>query len=99
MRPDIVFTRSRIAVFVDGCFWHGCSDHGTLPERNQEYWTPKLAANAARDRRNDEALEREGWVVIRVWEHEPVAAASDRIVEVTSGRRTDRGALARGDGP
>jgi len=72
VRPDIVFTRARVAVFVDGCFWHGCPEHGTQPQSNAEYWTPKLARNVARDQRNAAALGAAGWTVVRVWEHESV---------------------------
>ncbi len=78
-RPDIVFTKRRVAVFVDGCFWHCCPEHGTRPKSNTEYWLPKLEANVARDRRNDTALESEGWTVVRIWEHEDVATAADRV--------------------
>jgi DNA mismatch endonuclease (patch repair protein) len=78
-RPDIVFTKRKVAVFVDGCFWHSCPDHGTRPKSNTEYWLPKLEANVARDRRNDAALEAAGWTVLRVWEHEPVDEATARV--------------------
>jgi len=78
VRPDIVFTASRVAVFVDGCFWHGCPDHGTVPRSNVDYWRPKFEANVARDRRADDALAQDGWLVIRVWEHE-VDDAVDRV--------------------
>lgn len=74
-RPDIVFTRARVAVFVDGCFWHCCPVHGNAPEKNSTYWAPKLARNVQRDREYDLALEEAGWTVIRVWEHEPVEIA------------------------
>lgn len=70
VHPDVVFTRSRIAVFVDGCFWHGCTLHGTTPRSNVEYWGPKLAANKQRDRRVDAELTAHGWLVIRCWEHD-----------------------------
>lgn len=76
---DIAFTRRRIAVFLDGCFWHGCPDHGTAPRSNSGYWGPKLAANQARDRRVDAALGEAGWLVLRAWEHEPVEEAADRV--------------------
>lgn len=69
VRPDIVFTRIKLAVFVDGCFWHSCPEHGSIPSRNREYWQPKLAANAERDRRVDAALEAAGWNRLRLWEH------------------------------
>lgn len=77
--PDIVFTRSRTAVFVDGCFWHGCGVHGTTPKSNVEYWSPKLAGNKVRDSRVNEALTEEGWLVIRCWEHEDPSVVADRI--------------------
>jgi DNA mismatch endonuclease (patch repair protein) len=80
VRPDIVFTRARIAVFVDGCFWHSCPLHGRAPKSNVAYWTPKLEANRARDVRVDTALASEGWAVVRIWEHENVDAAADVVV-------------------
>lgn len=69
VRPDIVFTRRKIAVFVDGCFWHSCPEHGTSPRSNVAYWSPKLARNRERDADNTAALESDGWLVIRAWEH------------------------------
>ena len=88
VRPDVVFTRRRVAVFVDGCFWHGCSDHQRVPRRNRDYWVPKLRANVERDRRVDAALEAAGWRVVRIWEHDTPDAAAERIA-----------ALVRSDGP
>lgn len=79
VRPDVVFTRSFVAVFVDGCFWHGCHEHQRVPNRNRDYWVPKLEGNASRDRRVDEALTREGWHVERIWEHEALDSAAGRI--------------------
>jgi DNA mismatch endonuclease (patch repair protein) len=67
---DVVFTRRRVAIFVDGCFWHGCPDHQHIPKSNLGYWVPKLAANEARDKRVDAALTAAGWTVVRIWEHE-----------------------------
>jgi DNA mismatch endonuclease (patch repair protein) len=81
VRPDVVFTRRRLAIFVDGCFWHGCPEHGNIPTRNQSYWVPKLERNRARDSLVTAALIRAGWVVLRVWEHEPVTAVAARILE------------------
>lgn len=78
-RADLVFTRARVAVFVDGCFWHRCPDHSTIPKSNQAWWIDKLDANVARDRDTDELLRANGWVVIRVWEHEAPVPAADRI--------------------
>jgi len=68
--PDLVFIRSKVAIFVDGCFWHGCPRHHTFPVRNATFWQRKLERNLARDRRVDEELSELGWAVIRVWEHE-----------------------------
>ncbi|WP_436984777.1 very short patch repair endonuclease [Streptomyces sp. enrichment culture] len=79
-RPDIVFTRARVAVFVDGCFWHCCPEHGRQPGVNGGYWGPKLERNVARDRAANEALEAAGWTVIRVWEHEEPDKAAARII-------------------
>jgi DNA mismatch endonuclease (patch repair protein) len=70
VRPDFVFPRLRWAVFVDGCFWHGCPRHGTRPAGNAAFWRRKFAANQARDRRNTRQLRAAGWRVLRLWEHE-----------------------------
>lgn len=78
-RPDLAFTRARLAVFVDGCFWHRCPQHGTQPKNNAPWWTAKLEANVSRDRRQDRELMDRGWTVVRVWEHEDVGEACDRI--------------------
>lgn len=78
-RADIVFTRARIAVFIDGCFWHGCPIHGTAPKRNADYWGPKLAANVARDRDTDSRLSAAEWIVARFWEHESPTTVADAI--------------------
>ena len=80
MKPDVVFTKQKVAVFIDGCFWHVCPEHGTSPKSNASYWGPKLDANIARDRRNDTALADAGWTVVRIWEHEPVDEAVARVV-------------------
>lgn len=79
IRVDVVFTRARMAVFVDGCFWHSCPEHGLIPKANSDYWIPKLRRNRERDQQIDAALEAEGWTVVRVWEHEPVDEAAARI--------------------
>lgn len=76
---DIAFTRQRLAVFVDGCFWHGCPEHGSSPKSNTSYWGPKLRANVERDRRVDEALRAHGWAVLRTWEHEATDSAADLV--------------------
>lgn len=78
-RADLAFTRSRLIVFVDGCYWHLCPLHRTLPKRNAGWWLAKLEANAARDRDTDERLAAAGWNVLRVWEHEDPNEAADRV--------------------
>jgi DNA mismatch endonuclease, patch repair protein len=67
---DIAFPKRKIAVFVDGCFWHGCPIHFHIPKSNEAYWAPKLAKNTARDQANTKELQADGWIVIRIWEHE-----------------------------
>jgi DNA mismatch endonuclease (patch repair protein) len=79
VRPDVVFTRARLAVFVDGCFWHRCPEHGNVPRANGDYWGPKLARNVARDRAVDQALAAAGWHVMRAWEHEDAAAVAHAV--------------------
>lgn len=77
---DVAFTRAKVAVFVDGCFWHGCPEHGTSPRANSEWWNAKLAANRTRDRDTDRMLTELGWTVVRIWEHEPAATAVARVL-------------------
>lgn len=76
---DVAFTRAKLAVFVDGCFWHGCPDHGRNPTHNSGWWATKLAVNRGRDRDTDEHLAKEGWAVLRVWEHVPAVEAADQV--------------------
>lgn len=76
---DIAFPTPRVAVFVDGCFWHGCPVHGTSPKNNAAWWRAKIDANVARDRDTDRRLREGGWAVVRVWEHEDLVAAVGRI--------------------
>jgi DNA mismatch endonuclease, patch repair protein len=80
VRPDIVFVRTKTAVFVDGCFWHCCPQHGTSPRSNRWYWVPKLERNVRRDRFVDQELQLAGWSVIRVWEHDGPSAALATVV-------------------
>jgi DNA mismatch endonuclease (patch repair protein) len=79
IRVDVAFPKQRLAVFVDGCFWHSCPQHGTMPSSNVGYWLPKLRRNVDRDHETDTRLTGAGWQVVRVWEHEPVAAAAGAI--------------------
>jgi len=77
--PDIAFTRAKIAVFVDGCFWHRCPEHGVLPKANRDWWREKLDRNVERDRRKDGELEELGWLSIHVWEHDDPSTVADGI--------------------
>ncbi|MFB9684653.1 very short patch repair endonuclease [Amycolatopsis plumensis] len=79
VRPDIVFTKRKVAVFVDGCFWHVCPEHGRHPTSNEWYWTPKLRRNMSRDQLVTEALIDAGWRVVRIWEHVPLRDAVSAV--------------------
>ena len=79
VRPDLTFAGPKVAVFVDGCFWHSCPLHGTTPGTNRDYWEPKLRRNRERDRLVTAALTAEGWTVVRVWEHEPLEGAAAAV--------------------
>jgi DNA mismatch endonuclease (patch repair protein) len=78
-RPDIVFVVAKVAVFVDGCFWHSCPAHGTQPKRNSRWWAEKLRSNSERDQRLTRNLSEAGWTVLRVWEHEDPAEAARKV--------------------
>nr|WP_240963326.1 very short patch repair endonuclease [Antrihabitans stalactiti] len=78
-RADLVFPRLRVAVYVDGCFWHSCPQHATHPKNNADWWAAKLAANVARDRDTDARLAESGWQVVRVWEHVAPDVAADVV--------------------
>lgn len=86
-RADIVFTRQRVAVYVDGCFWHGCPDHGTLSKSNTAWWEEKLARVRARDADTDRVLAEAGWFVVRVWEHENPRIAAEKVHDIVRLRR------------
>ena len=86
-RADLTFVGAKVVVFVDGCFWHGCPEHGTSPKANAEWWSEKLARNVARDADTDEYLTSLGWTVLRFWEHEDVRAAADQVERVVRARR------------
>lgn len=91
-RADLVFPRHRVAVYVDGCFWHSCPQHATFPKNNAEWWAAKLAANVQRDRDTDERLQTAGWTVVHVWEHEdPITAATRVEAVLSSPPETDAG--------
>lgn len=78
-RADIVFTRQKLAIFMDGCFWHGCAEHSKPPEQNRGYWGPKIARNMERDQETNDRLSADGWKVLRIWEHDDLADAIERI--------------------
>ncbi|WP_432039397.1 very short patch repair endonuclease [Streptomyces cucumeris] len=88
---DIVFRPAKVAVFIDGCYWHGCPEHYVSPKTNPGYWSDKVARNVARDRDTDKNLTEAGWLVLRFWEHEPSAACADKIAAMVIARRTGGG--------
>ncbi|MEX1656728.1 very short patch repair endonuclease [Streptomyces pseudovenezuelae] len=85
---DIAFSRLRIAVFLDGCYWHGCPQHATRPRANAEWWRSKLERNIARDLETTDHLTAAGWTVLRFWEHEPAADVAHRIEATVQSRRS-----------
>lgn len=84
---DVVFPRERVAVFIDGCFWHSCPEHGRVPTKDRTYWSEKLERNVARDARNNGALEAAGWAVLRYWEHERIEEVVAKVREQVLARR------------
>lgn len=86
-RPDIALTGARIAVFVDGCFWHACPDHCVSPKNNRDWWKNKLERNVARDREKNTQLDLMGWTVVHIWEHEDPADAANWIEQLWRSRR------------
>lgn len=85
-RADIVFPRQKVAIFVDGCFWHRCPEHYTSPKANSEFWAEKARRNVERDRDTDARLEALGWTVLRFWEHDDLGTSAVERVESTLGR-------------
>jgi DNA mismatch endonuclease (patch repair protein) len=92
---DLVFTRAKVAVFVDGCYWHGCPQHHRPSNANRGFWSKKIDTNRARDQDTNRRLDEAGWRVIRIWEHEDVELAAERIVEAARQHEQPN----RGDGP
>jgi DNA mismatch endonuclease (patch repair protein) len=86
-RADVLFSKAKVAVYVDGCFWHGCPDHRSWPAANRAWWQAKLLANQARDRSTDSELAGAGWTVVRVWEHEDPVTAAVRVAQAVSRAR------------
>ncbi|MER7677700.1 very short patch repair endonuclease [Streptomyces sp. NPDC096934] len=89
-RIDVAFTRAKVAVLIDGCFWHGCPEHATRPKANAEWWRQKLDRNMARDRETTEHLVAQGWTVLRFWEHEAPAEVVVRVKAVVEQRLSER---------
>jgi len=85
-RADLVFRKARVAVFVDGCFWHGCPEHGTWPKHNATFWADKIRTNRSRDADTNDRLTAEGWAVVRVWEHEDPENAASQIEQIVRKR-------------
>lgn len=85
---DLVFPTARVAVFLDGCFWHGCPEHHTVAQTNADFWSQKVVSNRARDRDTDRRLAEAGWTSIRVWEHEDPHEAAREIRKIVDERRT-----------
>ena len=87
---DVAFLGLKIAVFVDGCFWHGCPEHASWPKQNAEFWRQKIEANRLRDRDTNERLRDEGWKALRFWEHESPVVAAEAVAEVVVSTRLER---------
>jgi DNA mismatch endonuclease (patch repair protein) len=85
-RADLVFPRARVAVFVDGCFWHGCPQHATWPKANAQFWEKKILTNQRRDADTNKRLAAEGWRVVRIWEHEDPTVAAERVAGIVRSR-------------
>lgn len=85
---DLVFRPARVAVFIDGCFWHGCPEHYAEPRTNTDYWTAKVTRNRRRDVDTTRRLREAGWTVLRYWEHEPADDIAQEIVEIVQARRS-----------
>ncbi|WP_026118859.1 very short patch repair endonuclease [Nocardiopsis ganjiahuensis] len=86
---DLLFRPVRVAVFVDGCFWHGCPDHFVFPKTNPAYWEEKIAGNTRRDRDTDTRLQEAGWLVLRFWEHQDPASCAETVVGAVSARKAE----------
>jgi DNA mismatch endonuclease, patch repair protein len=94
-RADLIFRSAQVAVFVDGCFWHGCPQHGTQSRSNAQWWAEKIYANIKRDRDTDQRLSAAGWSVVRIWEHEAPDNAAERVAQIVSNGLSRRGREAQ----
>ncbi|MFH9618191.1 very short patch repair endonuclease [Streptomyces pratensis] len=95
---DIAFTRAKVAVMIDGCFWHGCPEHATQPKSNAEWWRQKLDRNMARDAETTAHLTAQGWMVLRFWEHQVPVQVADTVAEVVDREKSARRTNGRGGG-
>lgn len=86
-KADVVFRRERVAVYVDGCYWHGCPSHGTIPKNNREWWSNKIETNRQRDAETQRHLAESGWLAIRIWEHEDPMKAAQQVARYVLARR------------
>lgn len=86
-RADLVFGPAQVAVYIDGCFWHSCPEHGTHPKTNADWWERKLRRNRERDAKINLVLKEHGWQVVRIWEHDDPVAAADRVAKLLRSRR------------
>lgn len=89
VRPDIAFPRWRLAVFVDGCYWHGCTEHRSIPASNTAFWRTKIDATRRRDIEQEAWLREAGWTVLRIWEHEPIVNATRQVAGILEGLRSE----------
>jgi DNA mismatch endonuclease, patch repair protein len=91
-KPDFIFRKSKVALFVDGCFWHGCPKHYNIPVGNREFWKNKYAVNRARDRRVNRVLRKDGWRIIRIWEHDLIKRGGIWIRKIQAATNSSRSA-------
>ncbi|MFF8671980.1 very short patch repair endonuclease [Streptomyces sp. NPDC015242] len=92
---DMVFRPVKVAVFIDGCYWHGCPEHYIPPKTNSGYWSEKVVSNVTRDRDTDRRLEEAGWLVLRFWEHEPAEECALAVCKAVTARRAEQGRASR----
>lgn len=89
IRVDVAFPRQKLAVFIDGCFWHGCPEHGTMPKHNRDYWEQKIKRNQVRDSRQTRLIEGSGWTVLRYWTHSRPEDVANAVQDVLAIKMTD----------
>jgi DNA mismatch endonuclease, patch repair protein len=98
IEADISFPRAKVLVFIDGCYWHGCPNHGTWPKANAAFWRAKIEGNQARDLATTDLLRDAGWLVVRVWEHEPSGDVAEHVAAVVRGRLVEQSASKSSSG-